>query len=91
MKRRTIDNALFHIGELYLFHHDNPKCPSSTSLWGMFDKALNNHIYLEHSTVDLSHFQLYHILPQQYIFYRRATRSELRDYMYNLGVWESAI
>ena len=46
-------------------------------------------IYLEHSTINHSSFTLSHKLPKQYVYYRLATRSELRDYMYNFAVWET--
>lgn len=53
-------------------------------VYGVFDS-----IYLEHSTINHSSFTLSHKLPKQYVYYRLATRSELRDYMYNFAVWET--
>ena len=88
-KRKLTVNSEFHIGDLYLFHPDKPHCPSTTSLWGFHNKTSNGIIYLEHSTEDLRHFRLWHRLPQHYRYYRLATRDELRDYMYNLGIWDS--
>lgn len=91
MKRRKLTaNTIFRIGDLYLFHPNNPRCPAKTSLWGFYDKTTNGVIYLEHSTEDLRHFRSWHRLPQCYRYYRLATCDELRDYMYNLGVWDSA-
>ena len=89
-KRKRITRYRFHIGELYLFHPNNPRCPAKTSLWGFHNKTTSGIIYLEHSTEDLRYFRLWHRLPQCYRYYRLATRDELRDYMYNLGVWDSA-
>ena len=89
-KRKLTANTLFRIGDLYLFHPTNPRCPAKTSLWGFHNKTSKGIVYLEHSTEDLCHFRLRHRLPQCYRYYRLATRDELRDYMYNLGVWDSA-
>lgn len=47
----------FRIGDLYLFHTTNPRCPAEESLWGMYDKQCREVIYLESSTSDLRHFQ----------------------------------
>jgi hypothetical protein len=88
-KRRICSNAQFRIGELYLFHTDNPMCPPDESLWGFYDRTSMDSIYLEHSTINHSSFTLSHKLPKQYVYYRLATRSELRDYMYNFAVWET--
>ena len=92
MKKRIIcSKSKFRVGDLYLFHTDNPLCPPEESLWGFYDMTSMDNIYLEHSTIDHNHFKLSHKLPKRYRFYRLATRSELRDYMYNLGVWEVMI
>ena len=86
MKKRTLTQATpFRIGDLYLFHTCNPRCPASSSLWGFYDKRVNGVIYLEHSSHDLLHFRQYHPLPMRYRYYRLATRCELRDYLYNIG------
>ena len=85
-KRKTIVNANLCAGELYLFHVVNPHCPPNSSLWGIYDKSLNQNVYLESSTTDLLHYRIWHTLPKHYIHCRRATRYELRDYMYNMGV-----
>ncbi len=84
-KRKTIFNAHLCAGELYLFHIDNPYCPPNSSLWGIYDKSLNQNVYLESSTTDLLHYRIWHKLPKCYHYCRRATRVELRDYMYNIG------
>ena len=88
-KRKLTAETIFRIGDLYLFHPNDPRCPAKTSLWGFHNKTSNGIIYLEHSTKDLRHFRLRHRLAQCYRYYRLATRDELRDYMYNLGVWDS--
>lgn len=75
----------FVIGDLYLFHPTKKYCPSRSSLWGIYDKAEEGFIYLESSSIDLIHFKIWHRLPEEYRYSRRATRRELRDYMYNLG------
>lgn len=75
----------FIIGDLYLFHSTNKYCPSRSSLWGIYDKMEDGIIYLESSTLDFRHFSIWHRLPDGYRYSRRATRRELRDYMYNLG------
>lgn len=84
-KRNKIFDINLRIGELYLFHTDNPYCPSSSSLWGVYDKRSNHNVYLESSTLDLYHFRIWHKLPKCYRYCRCATRVELRDYMYNIG------
>ncbi len=84
-KRKLTPRSKFHIGDLYLFHTSNPLCPASSSLWGFYDRRINGVIYLEHSSHNLRKFRLFHPLPMRYRYYRLATRSELRDYMYNMG------
>ncbi len=79
----------FVIGDLYLFHPTKKYCPSRSSLWGIYDKIEGGIIYLESSTLDLRHFSKWHYLPDKYRYSRRATRRELRDYMYNMGYYDS--
>ena len=89
MKRRELTPTTeFRLGDLYLFHPCNPRCPASSSLWGFYDKQINGVIYLEHSSHNLRNFGLCQPLPKHYRYYRLSTRGELRDYMYNLGVFE---
>lgn len=78
----------FRIGDLYLFHHSDPKCPAEESLWGMYDKQCGEVIHLESSSLDLHLFHLWHTLPPYYHYVRLATRAELRDYMFNLALSE---
>ena len=91
MNRRSPEFEMpFTIGELYLFHPTDPLCPAESSLWGVYDKIEDGIIYLEHSTTDGRHFRLWEELPERYRYCRLATRLELRDYMYNLGIFEGS-
>ena len=88
MEKQFDPNALLTAGELYLFHADDAQCPAESSLWGVFDKREAEQIVLESSSRDLRSFSLWQQLPTDYRYSRVATRSELRDYSYNLAVWE---
>ena len=91
MKKRKLTLATqFRVGELYLFHSTNPRCPASSSLWGFYDKRIKDIIYLEHSSHNLRSFKLWHPLSRRYCYYRLATRSELMDYMYSIGYADGA-
>lgn len=81
----------YRAGELYLFCRTERPYPSSGSLFGIFDKEASGVIYLESSSPDLCHFRLWHRLPRGYRCSRRATRSELRDYIFNLACYEYAV
>lgn len=80
-----MEEADFEIGELYLFHRTKAGCPSEESLWGVFDRIEAGHIRLESSSSDLRGFRLWHRLPADYRYARRASRAELRDYAFNLA------
>lgn len=86
---RKSHRQAFVIGDLYLFHPTKKYCPSRSSLWGIYDKTEDGIIYLESSTLDLQHFSIWQSLPPKYRYSRRATRRELRDYMYNMGYYDS--
>lgn len=74
-----IDTFEFLMGEVYLFHRSNVRCPRKSSLWGMFDKRVGTDVYLESSSEGaLCDFVLWHKLPDDYRFCRLATREELR-------------
>lgn len=88
MVARTIEQMTFRCGELYLFHESNPHCPSSESLWGIFDGIVGKQIYLESATRDQLTYHLWRPLSATFRYVRRATRQELRDYSYNLALWE---
>ena len=88
-KRKLTTKSYFRVGDLYLFHFSNPHCPPATSLWGFYNRTTDGVIYLEHSTLDLRYFRLWHKLPKRYHYYRLATRDELRDYMYSLAIGDS--
>ena len=89
LRPRKLHHHSFVIGDLYLFHLTKKYCPPRSSLWGIYDKTEGGIIYLESCTLDLRHFSIWHRLPPAYRFCRRATRSELRDYMYNMGYYDS--
>lgn len=75
----------FEVGELYLFHPTDPACPPESSLWGVFDRRSDGAILLETSSCDLMTFARWHPLAERFRCCRLAARSELRDYIYNLG------
>ncbi len=80
----------FEVGELYLFHPTDPACPGEESLWGCYESGRNEgEIVLESDTMDFHLFNLRRKLPHNYKHYRLATRTELRDYMYALGLFEN--
>lgn len=82
-----IEKCAFKIGELYLFHPSDPACRPETSLWGVFDRRAGmNAVWLEVSSCDLIHFRLGGTLPVRFRFCRRASRFELRDFAFLLGV-----
>ena len=78
----------FKIGEVYLFNETDSTCPCNGSIWGVFDKVAGTVVYLESSSKDLRQFRLWGSLPSEFKYARLATRSELRDYIYCLAVWE---
>lgn len=92
MKRRNHFTAYHHLlsGALYLFHRSDRRCPAVNSLYGIIDKMSDGIIYLESSSRDLRYFRLWHRLPKHYRYHRRASRSELRDYIFNLACYECA-
>ena len=78
-------------GELYLFHVSDPSCPPNESLWGVLDFVDGERLVLESYTLDQRCFVLWRTLPEAYRYCRRATREELRDYTYNIALYESAV
>ena len=82
-KRMTVKHCNFKVGEVYLFHTDNPRCPDTESLWGLYDRHDGGSICLESCSADQKHFSKGRRLPAQYRFCRLSTRGELRDYMAN--------
>ena len=75
-------------GSLYLFHRNDRRCPAADSLFGLIDTMSMGIIYLESSSRDLRRFRLWHRLPKHYRYHRLASRSELRDYLFNLACCE---
>lgn len=82
-ERMTVKQCTFKVGEVYLFHTDDPRCPQAESLWGLYDRHDGNSIRLESCSKDQKHFSIDRRLPVQYRFCRLSTRNELRDYMAN--------
>ena len=85
MKKCKKSNPKFIVGEAYLF-----RCHHNPTIIGIFDKYQEGRIYLESATYTSNYreFVLYKTLPPKYRFWRKAYRAELRDYMYNLAVYE---
>ncbi len=90
MKKRNHSTAHHQLlsGALYLFYRSDRRCSAANSLFGIVDKTADGIIYLESSSRDLRRFRLWHRLPRVYHYARRATRSELRDYLFNLACYE---
>ena len=93
MKKRPTDTSALQSGELYLFHPTDRFCPAAGSLWGVFNRHRGEDgICLETCSRDLFSFKKWHCVPAaHYRFFRLAARTELRDYYYNLAVWECAL
>ena len=81
----TTDNFDFRSGEIYLFHTDDPNCPSDSSLWAKIFE--DNRI--EAYTTDLRTFTLWKPLPAKYRYCRLATREELRDFITGYAYYEA--
>lgn len=82
---RLLTDETSAVGELYLFHRTDERCPADSSLWGIVDRSDAREIRLESSSIDLQRFRLHHPLPEEYRYCRLATRAELRDYVWNLA------
>lgn len=90
MKRRNrTDPQAFISGDLYLFHPADRSCPATGSLWGIYDKSADGILYLESSSRDLQKFDFWHALSLPYGYCRLSTRTELRDYMSSLILYET--
>ena len=85
MKKCKKSSLKFIAGEAYLF-----RCHRKPTIIGIFDKGQDGRIFLESATYTSNYreFVLYQPLPLRYKLWRKAYRSELRDYMYNLAVYE---
>ena len=86
MKKCKKSHPKFIAGEAYLF-----RCRRNPTIIGIFDKYQEGRIYLESATYTSNYreFVLYKALPSKYRFWRKAYRAELRDYMYNLAMYEN--
>ena len=88
-RKRQFVTARPEPGELYLFHPTDRSCPAGESLWGIFDRYSGSDLCLETSSRDLCSFRRWQCVPaHKWRFWRRSTRPELRDYIYNLAAWE---
>lgn len=79
----------FEIGDVYLFHKSDPRCPSDSSLWGVFDKSDGGTVFLESSSSDCEEFRTWCRLPEGYRFCRPATRTEMRQYIFE-QTWDES-
>lgn len=80
----------FRIGELYIFSPNDQWTKTDPLLWGIFDKRTpDGQICLEAFTKDFINFNLWMPLPEEYAFCRLATRSELRDFVFNMSIWQT--
>lgn len=78
----------FEVGDVYLFHTDDPACPADSSLWAVFDKRVGGRVFLNSVTDDLTYFDAECRLPLHYRYCRIATKAELRDFAFALGRFE---
>lgn len=77
-------NEDFLVGELYLFSDMKDPSDNARTLWGVFDKMADGKVCLESASHDMSKFDLWCQLPDEYKYYRLSTRLELRDYVMGL-------
>lgn len=76
--------STLEIGDLYVFTNQN----NTGRFWGIFgghDAA--GKIILETASNDFNHFYQQMALPDDYQHVVAATRSELRDFAYNMGYY----
>lgn len=82
-----IDDYPFRSGEVYLFSKTDESCDPETSLWGLFDRRLENEtVMLEAMTTNLRDFESWVALPSGFRYVRLSSRDELRDFAYALNV-----
>lgn len=79
----------FTIGDVYLFHKTDSRCPAGSSLRGVFDKCKDGEVYLESCSTDNGEFDNWCRLPEGYMYCRLATRPELRHYIFDQTWYES--
>lgn len=81
------DDYPFRCGDVYLFSRTDENCAPETSLWGMFDKRLDDGtVFLEAMMTNLRDFESWVALPPDFRYVRLSTRDELRDFAYSLNV-----
>lgn len=91
MKMKKLSDASLADGELYLFSETPETQEPESCLWGTFDRMDSGRIRLEHMARDLRAFDHNLLLPEQYGYVRRASRSEVRDFYYLLGCDDALI
>lgn len=86
---RPIDPELMEPGELYLFIRCKGAGAPKELLWGIFARTeKQGELLLESASHDLRHFVCWQLKPAGFDHFRTSTRSELRDYFYNLALRE---
>lgn len=81
-----IEKIAFTAGELYAFARAEEHYEGAL-LWGIFEgRDEQGAIRLESASCDYLNFRLHDRLPGEYRFARLASRNELRDYAFNMGL-----
>ena len=75
-------------GELYVFRKSDDTRGKKIYLIGIFERRVGQEIYLEAYTSNYTDFGKWCRLPKAYIRCRQASRSELRDCICNLAIYE---
>ncbi len=85
LSRETGATTRWEAGELYLFHPSDARCPAEESVWAFSVNTTESHFRCESMTFDLVQFLYWQQMPLSTLYYRKANRAELRDYIYNLA------
>lgn len=90
LEKRVVDELgqELQTGELYLFTPTTDNDRGSLNLWAIFAEYVDGGVWLETATNDFKHFSHWSRLPEGWRCCRRATRDELRDYAYDLAIYE---
>ena len=86
MQKPLLTQEVLQLGELYLFHPTKPLGPEGESLWGIVGEIEEQCIVLESCTINQRDFGFNQPLSPHFSYARRASRTELRDYAYNLAL-----
>lgn len=89
---QPMDVVQLRPGELYLFSRaEDVGHGSRNLLWGVYARLdAQGEPLLESATYDQRRFFCWQSLPELFDCFRPATRSELRDYFYNLALREQS-